>query len=221
MKWIKPRKEIILSCHYSYLNRYPILSQNKKQDIKKKCKNTCSYCGGMYKYYRYIEEDTVCPFCYMILNLNDMDNDKLILCYSKLSQLDIIRMTTKYIFDNDKIPYPQIIDPNIQLIPLSIMELSCALMDNKLPNIFDNYKIFINHNFNIGYIKSVVFDNSIFCEDSEISEYVYDEYKMSKKERKYLKSILNVKKINFQIVDEIENKIFDICKYTKEDIIVL
>jgi hypothetical protein len=136
----------------------------KKKDDKILIENnySCRYCGGVY--YKYLmssyipaikSSDIACRLCYLITHLNNGNYSELKVYYSTMSQLDIVRKTVQSIIDNDEVPFPNIIDPNIKTSPISILEYINILnnyTEEPTPEILSNYKIFFSEKLNTEFI---------------------------------------------------------------------
>lgn len=105
--------------------------------------NVCNFCGGKYTRYLMCIElgndhyGTCCKLCYMVKHL-EISLDKLIICHSELSQVEIIRKTVEL-----QCPSITTVDPNAKIIKLSPLEYSNLIRhDVKLP---EQYKIFFKN----------------------------------------------------------------------------
>ena len=144
----------------------------------KKCDNC------LLKYHKL--ENNLCRLCSMIAT-NDKKKymDEIILCVSQLSQNEIICKTIEYIKKNNKIPYPNIIDPNVLLSNIPLYQY------NKQKNI----KIFVTNLFDYSYLNLEKFgDGFIFLDN----DYKITNNFESKLLEKYLLAdeILNLKTEN-------------------------
>jgi len=152
---------------------------------------TCRTCGGTYRSYLMMDlikaekcYDTYCRACYNVTHLNTGMLDGIDLYHSTITQLDIIRKTVDYVINNNKLPLPIEIDPEIKCVPISLLEY-INLLEHIDTKIFGNYKIFFNDKFGInfitqnyncmGFIDEASFENSnnnteIQIEDSELCQ---------------------------------------------------
>lgn len=133
----------------------------------------CAYCGGKYFYnMRRInvnEKDYICcDICYHITRISAAPFNSIQLCFSKLSQEEIVQKTVSYIIKYDNIPLFPEIDKDVEIIPLSIIEYSNILLSKrKTPSIMDNYKIFITQDYDTNYIKSY---SSSFDDEDDVDD---------------------------------------------------
>jgi hypothetical protein len=158
------------------INNQPakLTATSKKMHIKKSL-NTCYYCGGKYNKYLYcsiIDNNdnnitVTCKLCYMIAHIDYFVSSKeIILLYSKMDQIDIIRKTIDNIMTNYIVPFPQNIDKNVKRPKISMLEylsVKDVLMDN-------NYKIFFTDKLNNNFISCIananINENYMFDNDS-------------------------------------------------------
>jgi hypothetical protein len=114
-----------------------------------------------------------------------------------MSQLDIVKKTAEYIIDNDEVPFPNKIDPNIKTSPLSILEFIKILnnyVDEEVPEILSNYKIFFSKKLNTDFILSTY--GNQFIEPNDVQEtnkntkVVLNKHIPSKKELDLFKQLL-------------------------------
>jgi len=173
MNWTEPRHNLIIS--RSNINTPKLTENNEiewtenRKAILNKYKFTCKYCGGFYKKYLYIinnltSNDVCCRLCYLITHINFGFFDEMILCFSNLSQLDIVRKTVNFIIHNKKVPTIIEIDPDAKKLPISLYEFSNILslyQFNNLPRQMKSYKIFFSLNVNTDFIAKNYFDNTL------------------------------------------------------------
>jgi predicted transcriptional regulator len=149
MNWVTEEREKLNMC-CAPLN-------NNIYDSKIKIENICRYCGGKWDKYLFIEDKIVmCKLCYAIVHLNYNFCDQFVLCYSKLSQVDIVRKTVDALLKhNNTVPQIRAIDPDAKLITgLSLHEF-CNILISKveLPESMKNYKLFPSENLDTAFIE--------------------------------------------------------------------
>lgn len=147
-----------------------------------------------------------CTLCNVIVNFNKSYTFYCILCYSEMSQFDIIKITKKIYKDTGIIPFPQELDKNAKYVNIPVYLY--AKFENKI----DNFKLFftckildiINDEtddvFDVPKIKSKEKRN--LCDYINIEKYEFD--KKQKKARRV--EILSVKKKNYDLFVEKEDK---------------
>ncbi len=205
MNWTQPKE--ILSIKINNINNKSKGNDWSKKRLEALVANdyTCTFCGA--KYLKYLigipcndDIKISCRACYLITHINMGFNNEIMLCYSKLSQTDIVKKTVNYIIKNDTVPLPTEIDENARLVNLTIMELSNLLSDpenivKKLQK-FNRFKIFFTQEFDTTFIQENTFSNKpMFIDDSEDhDEAIYSAellpeeiYKFNKKEHNLLK----------------------------------
>ena len=117
-------------------------------------KKICHLCENEFNKNIYFKDNNyLCKICYHINNC-DLNTDIIFeLCFSKMSQKEIVCKTYDFINTNKRIPNITDIDNKAKDLNLSIIELIQIIKSNNdLPNFFNNYKFFINYNFNIDYL---------------------------------------------------------------------
>lgn len=114
-----------------------------------------NYAGCLYKlaFNRYL-----CGFCYAVKYLNFADPDTINLYSSTLDQLSINNKTKEYYKLNNSVPSPDEIDPNVCQANISLIELVYLLKDPTTKQFIqkNNYKIFYNNNFPLGFLNSKI-----------------------------------------------------------------
>ncbi len=186
--------------------------KNLRKSALEKFKHICLYCGGKYNKYLFcvpssnsIDDLTVmCKLCYMITHINYNFCNELMLCHSKLTQVDIVRKTVDFIIKEQKVPGVADLDKDAKIVPLSLMELSNILTNNKLPKIMkDNYKIFVTCNLDTSFVEYNKIIRPLFIdeesEEFEFSTNIPDNtinnecaiYEFTKKEEKFLKNFFD------------------------------
>lgn len=187
MEWSNPRKTLSINVSDINGSKHTIAEDvwNKKRvETLKKYDYHCSFCGG--KFIKYLigycdepEKDNkdnmeiCCRSCYLVTHINLGFNHEMSLYYSKMGQLDINRKTTDFIIDNDRIPYPSEIDPDVKVVPLSIMELCNILTSStnfiKVLPIYSRIRIFFTQMFNISFLNAIKFKTkSLFKDDDDL-----------------------------------------------------
>ena len=151
-----------------------VTAPQKRQHIKT-VGSICYYCGGTYMKYLYCtaskdntEITLSCKLCYMLTHLDYYLHDKeVMLMYSKLSQLAIIRKTVDTIIEHGYVPYCTEIDKDVRLTKLTFLEyLSCKdiLQDN-------NYKVFFTDKLDNNFVSSLIPDDDyIFDTDDNVDD---------------------------------------------------
>jgi len=116
-----------------------------------------SFSGCLYKlaFNRYL-----CGFCYTIKYLNLADPDTIDLYSSTLDQLSINNKTKEHYKLNKNIPLANEIDQNVCKANISLLELVYLLKDPVTKEFAqkNNYKIFYNNNFPLGFLNSKTAD---------------------------------------------------------------
>jgi hypothetical protein len=136
--------------YYINLKKKEYTKFNKFIKDKKKC-NLCK--NEFNRHIYFINNNHLCSICYLINNC-DLNTDLFFdLCYSKMSQKEVVCKTYNFIYNNKRIPNITDIDNNAMDIKLSIIELIEVLRNiDNIPNFFNNYKLFLNYNFNIDHL---------------------------------------------------------------------
>lgn len=169
MQWSVPREELKLAVQEPDSTIKPTnITPSKWRQIRtntlKHTNNRCRYCGGGYSKYLicfYLTKDRLdvcCRMCYTLTHLNYnmcCSLDELILCYSKLDQLDILRKTVNFTIKTNTVPNVLDIDPQARKLNLSVMEL-CALLIAKYDNKCSDYKIFFTNKLDTTFIDSYI-----------------------------------------------------------------
>ncbi len=135
----------------SYINLKKGNIKFNKFTIEKKI---CNFCKNKFNKNIYFKDNNyLCNICYHINNCDLNTGSFFELCHSKMSQKEIVCKTYNFISNNKRIPNITDIDNNAMDINLSIIELIEVLRGNNvLPYFFNNYKFFLNYNFNIDYL---------------------------------------------------------------------
>ena len=173
--------------------------------------NTCQSCGGHYdKFLHCVKPDSqtknlsytpdnltiLCRLCYMISHANCfLNSNSMILCWSQLDQIDIIRNTVDFVINKSYVPSIQDIDPDAKIIDMSILEfvniqnnITDIFKVNHLHDYFDKYKVFFTESLDINFIDAS-FTRSMFrddCSDYHINNTTneIEHYSFSKSEKK-------------------------------------
>ena len=220
--------------------------RNIRREILNRDGSHCCFCGIHYNKYLicfHLDKDTknddydnlrmACRPCYMITHLNFQFNYELILCWSKISQIDIVRKTVNYAHKKLTIPEINRVDADALRLPLSLFEFLELLSHNEiddLPPEMSNYKIFFTPKLDITFLnpnadfilldcnndetsqESYLIDND--SDEEEYTEYInfipcdskLPEYKFSDQEKRFLN-------INFDPPDT-----FNFAKYMENEI---
>lgn len=156
-----------------------------------------------YNYNAVYQENTIkiCPLCNIIVNNTKKHIEMCLLGYSELSQKKIIKETRKYYNENNNIPLPQEIDPDVKLIDLPVFMF--AQFKDKTQ--FVNYRVFFTNKIK----DELESDFAITFEETNgpdlIQYYEMDEYTFPEEETKLMKEeINNIKKNNFSVMKERE-----------------
>src|SRR5690606_2473607 len=112
------------------------------KNILIKNQSRCYFCGGFYPKYMICFKsdkdklDTACRLCHIVTHLNHNYQNEIVLCYSKMSQLDIVRKTVDKTVELGTVPSILEVDPKAKLIDLSIYEFANILIskNNVLPD---------------------------------------------------------------------------------------
>lgn len=211
MLWSTPRDSLTLSTAplNSNSSANPLWTQLRSQTIQR-FHSICRFCGGTFhKYlfgihidnnsdnYNLDNLDISCCSCYLLTHLNFPSHDQFILCFSLLSQLDIVRSSIDFIIHHRRVPNIHDIDPLALSLPLSLLEFSNILFSHSidsLPSEMANYKIFFTHNFNFSFIDNYLPASSMFDPDSDSDSIScsytsfnnLDSYPLSSSELKFL-----------------------------------
>jgi len=100
----------------------------------------CDYCGL----------PVYCHLCNLITFCEDDSLFEMILLYSKLDQLSIIRQTSEFIKQYHQVPTYKKIDPKVKNVNLSLLEYIHHLENNGPP--IKNLSIFFTKNLKIDYL---------------------------------------------------------------------
>jgi len=169
----------------------PLNWDKNRLNVIKQCDSICIYCGGKYKKYLYcihldgdpnnFESDNIniaCKLCYMITNINYFTNSgQLILMYSKISQIDIVRKTIDNIIKFGSVPTFDSIDPDVEIPEISLVEyitIICNYKKTKINVDFTNYKIFFTDSLDGRFIDSLfLYDDSesLFSDSEQTMSY--------------------------------------------------
>jgi|688.fasta_scaffold179882_4 hypothetical protein len=161
MKWLSERDILIPKCeNFRDFGHSEKFTKKIRGETLVKNNYTCRCCGGVYPKYLiccYLTDakcnDVLCRACYLITHLNNGMFREIKLYYSNESQLNIVRKTVEYIIDNNVIPIPTKIDPDVKIAPLTLLEYINILNNtNEYPIELQNYKIFFTNKLNIDFI---------------------------------------------------------------------
>ena len=213
MDWQKIRYELsIKSEKFRDFGHNDKIAKNVRNDLLKTFNYTCRHCGGVYHKYMictYIPDcksnDILCRLCYLITHLNYGVYKELKVYYSHLSQIDIIRKTVDLIIENDRIPTPLEIDPNILQVPISILEYINIINNYDEPvEYLKNYKIFFSQRLDINFIITNYGNNMItFIDndnqgttDTDVEKIKIKKYKPTSEEILFFEKHFNQKSLN-------------------------
>jgi hypothetical protein len=152
----------------------------------------CKVCKLKYKQ---IIEDK-CVFCSIIYENKKSNIYNICIGYSNMEQIDIIHNTYKYFLLHDKIPKPNEIDNNVQIININSYIfrefINYCIKDKKFLEIIDKFKIFFTNTIDLNKIKSKKFPLT---------------YKIEKLNILYIKTDLKLSDINnnFKYFDKFIN----------------
>jgi len=177
MDWHDPRAPLNLSIN-NFKHHTPNSNNWRKirQKVIKHYNNECRYCGGTYNKYLtcfdlndQIDDhyEISCKLCNYITHLNYGFFEDITLCFSKMHQLEIVRLTVDFILKYNRIPKILEIDKHAKKINLSILEFINILIanDNKKIKGFQNYKIFFTENLDISFLINKNSTNYMFIDD--------------------------------------------------------
>lgn len=127
----------LLELTYGMIKKH---SNKQKRLMKKLCRThtpaICSYCGGIFKRLDFCVYNKTynlcCQLCHIIVNFNISDSKKIKIYDSKLSQLEIIRKTSDYIYLNRKFPSIEDIDINASIINIKSITFFEEKTDKKI-----------------------------------------------------------------------------------------
>lgn len=125
----------------------------------------CTECGFKYNKTR----DGLCRLCFMINDVKMQYINELILCYSKLTQKDIVLKTINFISIKGKIPMPTDIDADVILAEYPLYKYDRNA----------NHKIFVTNLFDFSYFptKKLYFGDG-FCSVNDYfshEKYLFDD----------------------------------------------
>lgn len=170
MDWNKPKSKLqptVKDINYlGKVNPFSPRWRALRDSTLIKKKQSCRYCGGRYSKYLICVHldcdqdndnsnnlDMCCQMCYKITHINYGFVDDTILCWSQLSQTEIIQKTITDIIKTGVIPDIQSIDPNAKKSPLSLMEL-CSILkadNNKILKNIKEIKVFFTKELDITF----------------------------------------------------------------------
>lgn len=146
-----------------------------RKETLHKANNRCRHCNGYYEKYltcHYVDNkttDAFCRACYIITHLNFGFANEVRLCYSTMSQLEIVKKTINHIVEYETIPEPHEIDSKAQPIQLSIPEFCIFLLENAntLSPSIRNYKVFFTTMFDISFVQSNINNLKFMLNDDD------------------------------------------------------
>jgi len=148
-------------------------------NVAKKAKGKCFYCRSKYSKLeaiiigKKVDETTMilcCKVCKMIKECSYKNQKDLVLCWSKVSQIDIVSETTKYVRKNNRIPKITEIDPDAKQIQLSLIEFIELVGGVKIPRQMNMYKVFLSSYFDKSIITETKDNHSMFIDDEECND---------------------------------------------------
>jgi hypothetical protein len=115
-----------------------------------------------------------CDLCSKIVQCKYAYQKDFVLCWSKISQVEIVKRSIKYIKKYGKVPDIKTIDSNAKKLQLSLIEfLDLISLEKKLPKDMKKYKIFLTPYFDFSFVKlDIKQDNSyqsMFLNENEIN----------------------------------------------------
>lgn len=184
-----------------------------RKSVLERNKSRCYFCGGLYPKYmicsRVKNNDlgTMCHMCYIVSHLNYNFSEEITLCYSEIDQREIVRKTVNSIIKTGYVPSIIEIDQNAKMIDISIFEFSNMLIatNNKLPPIFDNYKIFFTNNLNTQIIDVNVSQKAMFIDEHPSVIENLPKYEFNDEEKQCIFKIFN-NDPTVQLIDELFGK---------------
>lgn len=121
---------------------------------------TCPFCKANIQYriptldYDSNKRYNACLLCNTLLNLQKSNSANIILCYSKLTQRDIIKKTIKKYYELCRMPIPNEVDPKvkyIQYLPYAFVRAYESMSDEQ-KTLFRRFKFFFTDKINMGYM---------------------------------------------------------------------
>lgn len=234
MEWNKTNVQLIPGIYnLSDYEHHLVVNRQSRKKLLTKCKNTCEYCGGRYLKYlicarRKGKSYCCCRLCYLVTHINFGFEEEMVLCWSKMDQKEIVRNTVDFVINNNNDYFPNIkdIDPEAELVPISIFEFSNILIkcyNNKkpLPKSFKNYKIFFNEKTDTTFLDFCT-SGSLFIDEDESQEEISKlsdpkVHKLTNGERKMVDELFSSQKstmVEFDI--DLENCIYKIFEDKKK-----
>jgi len=127
---------------------------------------------------------TYCYLCNIVYNTRYYNIKNIIICFSNLSQLEIIKLTREYIQKNNKIPTPNEIDKDCKII-IKVNHYILSTVINK----FNNLRIFIT-DIDISKIKILkIFDKIIKNKTNITYNYTFNDIEKDIYNKYYLNYI--------------------------------
>ena len=180
MEWCNPTYNLNLSVSDAKQDRVDSKSSwyKTRDNLIKHKGSTCDYCGGQYqKNMNMISLDgslkkksirLTCKLCHMIVDCLYQYQKELVLCWSKTSQLDIVRKSIDHIKKTGTPPSIKDIDPDAKKLDLSLIEFIDILASyefSNLPKKMKRYKVFMTPYFDCNYIDTE--DDSMFIDEED------------------------------------------------------
>jgi hypothetical protein len=181
----------------------PENTENYVEINNKKCK----FCEEKNKFINTFYNNEIfncCPLCNVTVNFNKSYTFYCVLCYSELSQIDIIKKTKKIYKETGLIPFPKELDNNVKYINIPVYLYA------KFENKNSNFKLFFTNKV-IDIINDEtddVFDipktkeKRILCDYINIDRYLFDE----QQKIMYDTEIMEIKKKNYNLLYRAKTK---------------
>lgn len=187
MIWQQPKYDIKLKI----LNSDDDYDNYEEEDLE-----YCPFCGVKLNssYTVYLKKEkiktTSCYMCKIINNNSKSYIQELIVCKTKLSQLDIIRKTFEFYKNNNRIPYITEIDENAKLVPINAFVFAQIIKKKKYNKKLKGLCLFFTGNIIESLLRNKsysMFGGSrpqILKYDSDFFD--IEKYELTKKEQKII-----------------------------------
>jgi len=178
------------------LSNIPNQDEENIDDSEDEDNDYCSCCGvklnSIYTVYLKKEEKktSACYMCRIVANFDKCHNEELIVCKTKLEQVEIIRKTFEFFKKNKTIPYINEIDENAKKIAISAKDFCNIIENKKYKKKLKNIAVFMSSH--VGLVLNKNNNNNMFGGSKiNIKKYnneYYDlpEYELNKKEKKII-----------------------------------
>ena len=184
--------------------------KNIFNSTKNKYKSKCSFCNNKYKKMFCICGNNsnklstsnavyCCTLCKMIFQCNNTYQKDFVLCWSTLSQNDIVIQSVDYIKKHNKVPSIKSIDPEAKKLDISLIEYIDLISNTtEFVNEMDNYKIFLTSYFNKTILVTNVHSQASMFIDDECSNLEHTEEEMTEIDDGFTEQYkYHLQKINF------------------------